>query len=324
MVLEVPVDEMLILSSPISLAEYTNCAACEDGGALDTAPSVAPSPASLEELLASSDKDWFLDLEGEIRRMTVPTACKVEPVMECFLDDGCEVIWMTLVCTVGMHRTRLKARAVSIFTSFGVCAAVDTIEDEPELAVLLPMGTDGTVLVVADAEAGSGLFVADPGGEGTSFRSMVGRRFTSFRVFLNLKVFLLCAFCLCSLVHFSWKTALSALSLEVLPPPPTPTSLAAPAGLELMAETSSPGSESTDCLLVFLDWFFRCRVSTVVLRNNRGSEVAFFDCMSGATETNGRRLARSEVERARAWLVTTHFAVRHAHRTAPLRSWCAA
>ena len=147
------------------------------------------------------------------------------------------------------------------------------------MAVLLPIGPDGTVLVVV--EAGSGLFVADPGGEGTSFKSIVGRRFTSLRVFRNLKVFLLCAFCLWSLEHFSVKTPLSALSLEVFPPPPAPPpgpmSLAAPAGLELMAETSSPGSERTDCLLLFFDWFFRCRVRTVVLRNNRGSEVAFFD-----------------------------------------------
>ena len=112
---------------------------------------------------------------------------------------------------------------------------MDTMEDEPELAVLLPMGPDG--IAVVDEEAGSGLFVAVPDGEGTSFRSIVGRRFTSFRVFRNLKVFLLWAFCLCSLEHFSWKTALSALSLEVFPPPPPPmpTSLAAPAGLELMA-----------------------------------------------------------------------------------------
>ena len=43
---------------------------------------------SLLEDLLSRDKEWVLDLEGEILLITVPTACKVEPVIDCFLEGG--------------------------------------------------------------------------------------------------------------------------------------------------------------------------------------------------------------------------------------------
>ncbi len=210
-----------------------------------------------------------LGLDGEIRLMTVPMAWRVEPVKECFRDDGCE-----------------------------------------ESPVSVPVESDAAADVSATAAAATAAAAAWASLSSCGVSacwSMSGRRcFISLRVFLNLKVFLLCAFCRCSRPFGTADatdaeadadaaedscscceevTASLTEESEVTSDAFLDSGSCVPAGVR-PPPSPPPGSEVTDCLLLCdrVCLTARCLVSRVFFRYSFGSDVALFERMSWMTE----------------------------------------
>lgn len=202
MVLDVPVEEMLTPSS-ISRSPPTSGWTSKSGNV-----------TSLLLDLASMDKEWVFEREGEIRRITVPTAWRV-PEIDCFLEDG----WLT--------------------NSFGVLGTVATWTSggRPGEANWGPSLEAPSVSILGNRLTwNNDVYLPIK-----MFLFKVWKLLTSFLVFLNLKVFLLWAFCLWSLELFSWNAGISwSPTVEVTVPV-----VVVPLDTELGAASGAPGSLNT-------------------------------------------------------------------------------
>jgi hypothetical protein len=192
MVLEVPVLEMLSLSPSMATREAEAETSLPPGTRRGTTGAPESTGGGEEEEKGNALKDEVisrlkadLGLAGEIRLMTVPTEWRAEPARECF-------------------RGALSPIPV------GVGVDVDNEDSaERELAeagVWVWGDNSGCGLVETSAQSGSIMgsrcsWEKDKmsKGELSNYNCLVNLvAFTSFLVFLNLKVFLLCAFCLCN------------------------------------------------------------------------------------------------------------------------------